>query len=135
MLGCPVEAYSKDHLTGIVDHNPDQCIGCQYCTWNCSYGVPQFNPERGVVGKCDMCHSRLTAGAQPACVNARPIDITGAGDAMIAGTLHSILNGENTYAAARVGALLGTLTTENSASVHTELSERFLEANMHRLAG
>jgi len=72
MLGCPVEAYSKDKLTGIVDHNPDQCIGCQYCTWNCSYGVPQFNPARGVVGKCDMCHSRLTAGAQPACVNACP---------------------------------------------------------------
>ncbi|HEU0121997.1 MAG TPA: DmsC/YnfH family molybdoenzyme membrane anchor subunit [Bryobacteraceae bacterium] len=72
MLGCPVEAYSKDALTGIVDHNPDQCIGCQYCTWNCSYGVPQFNAERGVVGKCDMCHSRLTAGAQPACVNACP---------------------------------------------------------------
>jgi Fe-S-cluster-containing dehydrogenase component/DMSO reductase anchor subunit len=72
MLGCPVEAYSKDALTGIVDHNPDQCIGCQYCTWNCSYGVPQFNEARGVVGKCDMCHSRLTAGAQPACVNACP---------------------------------------------------------------
>ena len=72
MLGCPVEAYTKDSLTGIVDHDPDICIGCQYCTWNCSYGVPQFNPERGVVGKCDMCHSRLTAGAQPACVNACP---------------------------------------------------------------
>jgi pseudouridine kinase len=68
-------------------------------------------------------------------VNARPIDITGAGDAMIAGTLHSILNGEDTYTAARTGALLGTLTTESTASVHTELSERFLEANMHRLAG
>jgi hypothetical protein len=25
------------------------------CTWNCSYGVPQYNAERGVVGKCDMC--------------------------------------------------------------------------------
>ncbi|MGO8644821.1 carbohydrate kinase [Rhizobium ruizarguesonis] len=68
-------------------------------------------------------------------VTARPIDITGAGDAMIAGTLHSILNGENTYAAARTGALLATLTTESIASVHTELSERFLEANMHRLVG
>jgi len=72
MLGCPVEAYTKDSLTGIVDHDPDICIGCQYCTWNCSYGVPQFNPERGVVGKCDMCHSRLSAGDQPACVNACP---------------------------------------------------------------
>ncbi|MFB9949518.1 carbohydrate kinase [Rhizobium puerariae] len=68
-------------------------------------------------------------------VQARPVDITGAGDAMIAGTLHRILHGEDIYAAARTGALLGTLTTESAASVHTELSERFLEANMHRLAG
>ena len=46
-------------VTGIVLHSADACIGCQYCTWNCSYGVPQYNPERGVVGKCDMCHGRL----------------------------------------------------------------------------
>src|SRR5688572_31716269 len=43
----------------------DACIGCQYCTWNCSYGVPQYNPERGVVGKCDMCHGRLSIGQTP----------------------------------------------------------------------
>jgi Fe-S-cluster-containing dehydrogenase component/DMSO reductase anchor subunit len=72
MIGCPVEAYTKDAVTGIVDHNPDICIGCQYCTWNCSYGVPQYNPERGVVGKCDMCHGRLDDGLPPACVNACP---------------------------------------------------------------
>lgn len=68
-------------------------------------------------------------------VRANAVDITGAGDAMIAGTLHRILSGEDTYTAARTGALLGTLTTESPASVHTELSERFLQANMHRLAG
>ena len=68
-------------------------------------------------------------------VRATPVDITGAGDAMIAGTLHRILNGEDIYTAARTGSLLGTLTIESTASVHTELSERFLEANMHRLAG
>jgi Fe-S-cluster-containing dehydrogenase component/DMSO reductase anchor subunit len=72
LIGCPVEAYSKDPKTGIVDHNPDICIGCQYCTWNCSYGVPQYNPERGVVGKCDMCHTRLEQDMAPACVNACP---------------------------------------------------------------
>ncbi len=72
LTGCPVEAYEKDPVTGVVKHNPDTCIGCQYCTWNCSYGVPQYNPERGVVGKCDLCHNRLEDGDAPACVEACP---------------------------------------------------------------
>ena len=72
LRGCPVDAYKKDPITGIVLHSADACIGCQYCVWNCPYSVPQFNPERGVVGKCDMCKGRLDNGLEPACVNACP---------------------------------------------------------------
>src|SRR5215469_4543985 len=70
--GCPVDAYKKDPATGIVLHSAEACIGCQYCVWNCPYSVPQFNAERGVVGKCDMCHGRLSTGLEPACANACP---------------------------------------------------------------
>ena len=72
LRGCPVDAYKKDPVTGIVLHSAEACIGCQYCVWNCPYSVPQFNAERGVVGKCGMCHGRLTSGLEPACVNACP---------------------------------------------------------------
>jgi DMSO reductase iron-sulfur subunit len=72
LIGCPVEAYTKDARTGVVIHSADTCIGCQYCTWNCSYGVPQYNAERGVVGKCDLCHNRLSDDMAPACVSACP---------------------------------------------------------------
>ncbi len=66
-------------------------------------------------------------------VPARPVDMTGAGDAMIAGTLHRLLEGDDIFEAARIGALLATLTTESAASVRPDLSAAFLQANRHRL--
>ncbi len=72
MNGCPVRAYEKDPITGIVKHLDDQCIGCQYCTFTCPYEVPQYNAKRGIVRKCDMCSGRLAVGEAPACVQACP---------------------------------------------------------------
>ena len=69
--GCPVDAYEK-LPNGIVKHHADTCIGCQYCTWNCPYGVPQYHEERHIVTKCHLCVDRLEAGALPACVEACP---------------------------------------------------------------
>src|SRR4029077_10214877 len=68
--GCPVLAYDKDPLTGIVRHLDDQCIGCQYCVMKCPYDVPKYSASRGIVRKCDMCSSRLAVGEAPACAQA-----------------------------------------------------------------
>ncbi|WP_437528623.1 DmsC/YnfH family molybdoenzyme membrane anchor subunit [Sorangium sp. So ce726] len=72
MTGCPVKAYEKDPITGIVKHLDDQCIGCQYCILMCPYDAPKFNAERGIVRKCDMCSDRLANDEAPACVQSCP---------------------------------------------------------------
>ena len=87
LAGCPVRAYEKDPATGIVRHLDDQCIGCQYCVLKCPYDVPKYQPELGIVRKCDMCVGRLAANEAPACVQGCPnsaisiqiVDVRGSG--------------------------------------------------------
>jgi len=74
MAGCPVDAYEKDPITGIVHHLDDQCIGCRYCTLTCPYEVPKFNKRLGIVRKCDLCAPRLAVGEEPACAQGCPSD-------------------------------------------------------------
>jgi formate dehydrogenase iron-sulfur subunit len=74
--GCPTNAYEK-LPNGVVEHHADDCIGCQYCTWNCPYSVPVFQPDRKIVTKCDMCLPRLGEGLAPACVGACPTHAIG----------------------------------------------------------
>lgn len=71
LSGCPTKAYEK-LANGIVVHHAEECVGCQYCIWNCPYEVPVFSASTGVVSKCDMCRPRLEAGQEPACVGACP---------------------------------------------------------------
>ncbi len=72
LAGCPVKAYEKDPLDGIVRHLDDQCFGCKYCIMMCPYEVPQYSHSMGIVRKCDMCSQRMSAGEAPACVQACP---------------------------------------------------------------
>jgi pseudouridine kinase len=66
-------------------------------------------------------------------VRAVPVDVTGAGDALIAGTLSRLLAGDGLVEAVRIGTVLAALTTESRATVHPELSPRLLEAAMERV--
>ena len=76
LSGCPTNAYEKLG-NGIVVHHPDECVGCQYCMWNCPYEVPVFDKARRIVSKCDMCRPRIDAGQSPACVQSCPTSAIG----------------------------------------------------------
>jgi formate dehydrogenase iron-sulfur subunit len=96
--GCPVNAYEKDPVTGIVKHLDDQCIGCEYCILKCPYDVPQYHKGKGIVRKCDMCVGRLEVGEAPACVQSCPtkairISVVEQADVRINPTHYTVLPG------------------------------------------
>lgn len=64
---CPVDAISK-RIDGIVLINEELCIGCDACIEACPFGAPQFNPEKNIVEKCNLCVHRVDEGLKPACV-------------------------------------------------------------------
>lgn len=72
MDNCPALAYSRSIISGAIIHDADKCIGCQYCTWNCPYDAPKYNPIKGVIEKCNFCESRIIKSEKPACANACP---------------------------------------------------------------
>jgi len=71
---CPVSALTKDPQTGIVQYNPDACIGCRYCQLACPFNVPKFEYDKTFpkIVKCQMCAERVEAGGIPACCDACP---------------------------------------------------------------
>ncbi len=71
LKNCPTQAIQKRE-DGIVTINQNICIGCKYCSWVCPYGAPQYNEEKGVMGKCDLCADYIDEGKNPSCVDACP---------------------------------------------------------------
>jgi Fe-S-cluster-containing dehydrogenase component/DMSO reductase anchor subunit len=80
MRACPSLAYSFHTATGAVIHNPNACLGCQYCTWACPYGAPQYCKEEGIVEKCHFCYHRIEKGEKPACSSNCPTGALGFGE-------------------------------------------------------
>ena len=62
------------------------------------------------------------------------VDVTGAGDALIAGALHGLVGGLALADASRLGALLASLTLEVQSAVVPDLSPQMLAALFERLS-
>jgi pseudouridine kinase len=66
------------------------------------------------------------ATTEIAVVPATPVDVTGAGDALIAGTLFGLLRGDELRVAVRMGARVAKLTIESPATVSRSLTRAAL---------
>jgi formate dehydrogenase iron-sulfur subunit len=72
LAACPAPGAIVQYGNGIVDVNPDQCIGCGYCETGCPFDVPRFSKTTGKMAKCTLCVDRVSVGLEPACVKACP---------------------------------------------------------------
>ncbi len=66
-------------------------------------------------------------------ISTDPVDVTGAGDALMSGTIHGLMKGMAIEDAARMGVVLSSLTIEADLDVLPNLSPELLEAEVHRL--
>ena len=78
LMVCPTGAIHKKEVGGIVTVNRDLCVGCHSCALACPFGAPQFT-EDGMMNKCDLCHTRMEHGFEPACVRTCPSKALGLG--------------------------------------------------------
>ena len=72
LAACPAPGAIVQYDNGIVDVNPEQCIGCKYCETGCPFDVPRFSRTTGKMAKCTLCVDRVTVGLEPACIKACP---------------------------------------------------------------
>jgi anaerobic dimethyl sulfoxide reductase subunit B len=68
---CPSGVYVK-RQDGIVQMEPDRCLGCRYCEMACPFEAPSYDADAGTMTKCHFCAPRIDAGLPPACVAACP---------------------------------------------------------------
>jgi len=65
---CPEEIISK-RADGIVVLDDRQCTGCRLCLEACPYDAIDFDEEREIARKCNLCHTRVDNGLLPACAD------------------------------------------------------------------
>ncbi len=65
---CPEDAISKRD-DGIVVLDDTLCSGCQACISACPYDAIDFDADRSIAQKCNLCHHRVDQGLIPACAD------------------------------------------------------------------
>jgi Fe-S-cluster-containing dehydrogenase component len=65
---CPEEAITK-RADGIVVMDDNLCTGCQACIEACPYDAIDFDHQKGIAQKCNLCHHRVDYGLIPACAD------------------------------------------------------------------
>jgi len=76
---CPVTAMYQ-RVDGIVEFDPEVCIGCKACMQACPYDAIYIDPETHSAAKCHYCSHRTDLGLEPACVVVCPTRSIIAGD-------------------------------------------------------
>lgn len=76
---CPVTAMYQ-RTDGIVEFDPDVCIGCKACMQACPYDAIYIDPDSGTAAKCHYCAHKVDLGLEPACVVVCPEHAILAGD-------------------------------------------------------
>jgi Fe-S-cluster-containing dehydrogenase component len=76
---CPVTALAKGE-DGIVEVDPDRCIGCKSCMHACPYDALYINEQTGTAEKCHFCAHRTAIGLAPACAVVCPTEAIIPGD-------------------------------------------------------
>jgi formate dehydrogenase beta subunit len=72
LVACPAPGAIVQYENGIVDVNPEACIGCGYCETGCPFNVPKISPKTKKMTKCTLCVDRVGVGLEPACIKACP---------------------------------------------------------------
>jgi len=72
LAACPAPGAIVQYENGIVDVNPEACIGCGFCATGCPFDVPKFHAKTGKMAKCTLCVDRVESGLEPACIKACP---------------------------------------------------------------
>jgi Fe-S-cluster-containing dehydrogenase component/formate-dependent nitrite reductase membrane component NrfD len=76
---CPVTALTKRE-DGIVDFDPERCIGCKACLNACPYDALYIDPQSNTAHKCNFCAHRVDVGMKPACEVVCPTQAIVSGD-------------------------------------------------------